>query len=484
MLDTFDGRVRRAGARLTRGGVNGTSTVAWQPRGGGSHLTVRLKQPVSFAWDLPDGPLQQALAPVIGVRRLLAQADAEEYGSLLEILDDRDKTVARLRIESGRARLPKSRDAWQPLPTVITLTGLRGYEDVYERLVPVIESRPGIESVPRGLHGVMLRQVGAPERGDVSSPRRRSRRRRSARTSGARQIHLALLGILVANEPGLRANLDTEFLHDFRVAVRRTRSLLGQIRHVFPPDVVAHFSTEFSWLGRLTGPPRDMDVLVLALREHRDDIPADDMEALTAFLGQAQQQEHHALVEALDSDRYRRLLAEWEAFLEQPAPSEPEARNAERPLADVVSQRAWRLSRRIAAQRGDDRRAHRRRATPRGAHRRQEAALLIDVTPAFYDAADLERILERSEEAAARARRFQRRTRAGKAAARMRARTGRRRRARQAPCSPRAAGRAEPSAARAPARTGRRGPRAILRSRHAIGLPARVQGAGAVERAR
>ena len=52
---------------------------------------------------------------------------------------------------------------------------------------------------------------------------------------GARQIHLALLGILVANEPGLRANLDTEFLHDFRVAVRRTRSLLGQIRHVFPP---------------------------------------------------------------------------------------------------------------------------------------------------------------------------------------------------------------------------------------------------------
>ena len=88
---------------------------------------------MSFAWDLPDGPLQQALAPVIGVRRLLAQADAEEYGSLLDILDDRNKTVARLRIESGRARLPMSRNAWRPLPTMITLTGLRGYEDVYER---------------------------------------------------------------------------------------------------------------------------------------------------------------------------------------------------------------------------------------------------------------------------------------------------------------------------------------------------------------
>ena len=89
MLDTFDGRVRRAGARLTRAGANGASTMAWQPRGGGSRLAVRLNQPVSFAWDLPDGPLQQALAPVIGVRRLLAQADAEEYGSLLDVLDDR-----------------------------------------------------------------------------------------------------------------------------------------------------------------------------------------------------------------------------------------------------------------------------------------------------------------------------------------------------------------------------------------------------------
>ena len=308
VLDTFDGRVRRAGGRLTRGGVNGESAVAWRPGGGGRHLAVQLNRPVSFAWDLPDGPLQRALAPLIGVRRLLAQADAEEYGSLLEILDDRDKTVARLRIESGRARLPMSGNAWRPLPIMVTLTGLRGYEDMYERLVPVIESRPGIESCPEGLHSVMLRQVGAPERGDVSSPRVDLAPMVRADV-GARQIHLALLGILVANEPGLRANLDTEFLHDFRVAVRRMRSLLGQIKHVFPPTAVVHFSTEFAWIGRLTGPPRDMDVLVLALiREHRHDVPAGDMQALTVFLGQEQQREHQRLVEALDSDRYRRLL--------------------------------------------------------------------------------------------------------------------------------------------------------------------------------
>jgi CHAD domain-containing protein len=392
LLDTFDGRVRRAGARLTSGDARGACTMAWQPSGGGTQLAVRLMQPVSFIWDLPDGPLQQALAPVIGVRRLLAQADAEEYGSLLEILDDRDKTVARLRIASGQARLPILYGAWQRLPTVVILTGLRGYEEVYERLVPVIESRPGIKSCPEGPLGAILRQVGAPEHGDVSSPRVDLDPTVRADV-GARKIHRVLLGMLVANEPGLRANLDTEFLHDFRVAIRRTRSLLGQIKHVFRPDVVEHFSTEFSWIGRLTGSPRDMDVLTLALREHRGEFSAADMEALIAFLGHTRQKEHHGLVQALDSDRYRRLLLEWETFLEQPITSEPEARNAGRLLAEAVSERAWRLSRRIAAKAET---VDKHTAAARLHEVRIDAKklrYLIDVTPGFYDAADLECIV-------------------------------------------------------------------------------------------
>src|SRR5262249_47257389 len=126
MLDTFDSRVRRAGARLTRTGVDGGATVAWRRRGGGGSFAGRLTEPVNFAGDLPAGALHDELAPVIGVRRLLPQADAEEHGSLLEILDERRKTVARLRIESGQVRRPSPRSAWQSLPTILTLTGLRG----------------------------------------------------------------------------------------------------------------------------------------------------------------------------------------------------------------------------------------------------------------------------------------------------------------------------------------------------------------------
>ena len=129
-LDTFDGRVRRAGALLTRGSLNGASALAWHPRGGQDQLAVGLTEPVSFAWDLPEGPLQRGVASIIGPRRLLDQADAEEHGTLLEMLDDRGKTIARLRIASGRARLPLPDSLWRPLPTFITMTPLAGYEDI------------------------------------------------------------------------------------------------------------------------------------------------------------------------------------------------------------------------------------------------------------------------------------------------------------------------------------------------------------------
>jgi CHAD domain-containing protein len=391
VLDTFDERVRRAGARLTRGGDD-DSTVAWQTRGSGSHLKIRLKQPASFAWEFPTGRLQQTLASVIGPRRLLEQADAEEYGSLLEVLDDRGKTVARVRIASGQARLPSPNAPWRPLPTMVTLTALRGYEGIYARLVPMVESRPGLQPCPEGSLDVMLAGAGAPMRGDVSSPRVDLESTVRA-DIGARQIHLALVGILEANEPGLRANLDTEFLHDFRVTVRRTRSLLGQIRRVFPPADVDHFSTEFSWIGRLTGPPRDLDVLVLALREREREFSAADMQVLRGFLTEAREQEHDRLVEALDSDRYRRLMSDWKAFLQRPAPTDPEAGNAGERLAPVVGRRAWRLSRRIA----DAARSIDGQTSPERLHEiridAKKLRYLIDVTPAFYDAADLECII-------------------------------------------------------------------------------------------
>jgi CHAD domain-containing protein len=392
VLDTFDGRVRRASASLTKTTGNGGSTLKWQSRGGSDRLALRTKGDTNFAWDLPDGPLRQEVAPIIGPRRLLAQAEAEERGSMLEMVDDRGKTVARLRIACGQARLPEARGDWRPWPTMVTLTGLRGYEDVYERLVPVLASRPGIQPCPEGPVGAILRNVGAQEPRDLTSPTLTFDREVRADV-GARQIHLALLDILAANEDGVRGNVDSEFLHDFRVAVRRARALLGQIRGVFRPDVVEHFAAEFSWIGRLSGPPRDTDVLILSLREQHREFDSDDMDALIAFLCRTQREEYARLISALDSDRYRKLLSDWKAFLESPAESSNQAAFANGPLAAAVARRARRLSKRIIqTAKGVDGRTpaehiHQIRIDAK------KLRYLVDITPAFYRPDDFRSIL-------------------------------------------------------------------------------------------
>jgi CHAD domain-containing protein len=62
------------------------------------------------------------------------------------------------------------------------------------------------------------------------------------------------------NLPGTIADVDTEFLHDVRVAVRRTRSVLKLGRSAFPAHVREVWEPQFKWLGELSTPVRDLDV--------------------------------------------------------------------------------------------------------------------------------------------------------------------------------------------------------------------------------
>src|SRR5262249_28227002 len=111
------------------------------------------------------------------------------------------------------------------------------------------------------------------------------------------------------------------------------------------------------------------------------------------FLGSEQRREHDSLIGALEGDRYKRLVSDWTAFLTRPMTSSPEPRNARRRLAEVISARAWRLSRRIDGNIGgiqDD-------TTPATLHDlridAKKLRYLIDVTSNFYDQADIASIL-------------------------------------------------------------------------------------------
>ena len=121
-----------------------------------------------------------------------------------------------------------------------------------------------------------------------------------------------------ANEAGLINQVDSEFLHDFRIAVRRTRSLLGQVKKVFPEDKREEFIDEYAWLSTLTGPARDYDVMLLEFSDYQAMLPGVDVSGfagLKEFLKSKQKQAYDCLIEALQSKRYEELNKNWRDFL-------------------------------------------------------------------------------------------------------------------------------------------------------------------------
>ena len=82
-----------------------------------------------------------------------------------------------------------------------------------------------------------------------------------------------MLEVIEANLEGTIADIDSEFLHDLRVSVRRSRSVQRELKRVFPPDELAHYRAEFRWLQQATGDVRDLDVHVLEFDDMRALVP-------------------------------------------------------------------------------------------------------------------------------------------------------------------------------------------------------------------
>jgi len=163
-----------------------------------------------------------------------------------------------------------------------------------------------------------------------------------------RRILLQLLQTMQANEDGTRRNLDSEYLHDFRVAIRRTRSALGQSKKVLPAAILQRMRTEFAWLGQITGPTRDLDVYLLNFSDYQASLPAavrDDLDPLHEFLQRQQLQEQRLLAKRLNSRRYHELLTEWREWLEHPADDWGE--NAELPIGRLAGKRIRKASQRV-----------------------------------------------------------------------------------------------------------------------------------------
>ncbi len=330
-LDTFDRRLRAAGLTLEhQTAASGERLVLSR-----SDAVSTLVAPVSglnwpaLAGALPVGPLRDVVAPVASIRALMVVSDEKRSVSLVDLHNADQKTVARVELDTPAG--PGSTS-----PAELTVRRLRGYDDQAKRAA-------------RLLADLGLQSVQAAEAGDKAL---------AGRTDSAAPATELLAGVLSGfldamrkNLPGLLDDVDTEFLHDFRVAVRRTRSTLKLGRPALPEVMRSRWEAEFKWLGDLTTPVRDLDVYELdlpAMAGWLVGAEAADLEPFAVHLRRRRTTERRALVRGLRSTRFQRLVTEWQEALAELADTPNVVERERLPASELAAGSISRAHRHVA----------------------------------------------------------------------------------------------------------------------------------------
>lgn len=342
-LDTFDWRLEQAGWRLLEVREDGRCWRELRRRADG-RVTARGPTGGHFADDIEPAALRDRLAPIMEMRALLPVVRLTVQRKLYPVRDARGKIVARLCVCTASASDPGNSEQEYPLAPRLELKALKGCKTKARRIRGHIEKQAGLTEAGSSLLEAGLHAIGREPR-DYSSNIRLRLSPSMPAAEATRSILSHLLATFEANEAGVRRNTDSEFLHDFRVAVRRTRSALGQIKGALPPAARDHFREEFAWLQQATGPPRDLDVYLLHIPGYAASLPPAEraeLEPLRRFLQRRRDTAYRDLIADLDSTRYRHLVDDWHAFLEQDDEGGPRGDWSTRELADQRIRKMYR----------------------------------------------------------------------------------------------------------------------------------------------
>jgi CHAD domain-containing protein len=357
-LDTFDWRLHAAGLVLRQ--VSGTRSgdLVLTTSAGEALASQPLATPVppgiangsgaaaphwpALLGVIPAGPLRERLDPVVQIRALLPVAQAAGTLTQLRVLDGERKTVARITVEAAALAGP-GRTA---LPPRLRLTPVRGYQSDTDRAARLLHEAGGFTPDPGPVFADVLTAAGR-RPGDYTDQVDIGLTADMPARAALAAILLRLAAIIEANVGYVLRDVDTEFLHDLRVAVRRTRSALKLAGDVLPDGLAERFGPEFSWLGDLTTPVRDLDVYLTGFDEIAAGLHAaapGDLELFRAHLAKRRIAERRKLLRGLRSDRFATLMTDWQAALE-PATRPRRKRPAGPAALDVASLAADRISR-------------------------------------------------------------------------------------------------------------------------------------------
>ena len=340
--DSFDWRLYKSDITSEFTRSKNTSTFSLKNLKNNRLITsTDLTEVPAFSHEFESEAVKNHLTPLLDIRALLPVCNLDYESFHLNVLNKDNKTVLRLVIEQQEL-----------VNSQLTIIPIKGYSKANEEFVSLIITEFNLVPTIQPTLVIALKLLGR-KPNDYSSKLNILLDPYMRADIAVKLIYSYLLKAIKDNEQGTIANTDSEFLHDFRVAIRRTRSGISQLKGLLPDNTNTYFAEFFSWLGQITSNTRDLDVYLLNFESYKNSLPEtirNDLDPLYDFLLIKQKQSQQELAMNLRSIAYLTKISEWEKFLKEQAPSGVIQANAKLSIYQLANQRILKSYKRVLKQ--------------------------------------------------------------------------------------------------------------------------------------
>ncbi len=295
LLDTFDAKLRQSAQMLFQQG----EMLFLIDLHAGSVLQQAAPEGWSFAADLSEGGVAANLLQLSSLRAFLPVTELELALVRGLFLDDEGKTRVRLH-HLNLHRGSKS-------VGIGSTEYLRGYVKAHSDLCRSL-AKTGAQSCDSA--DQVYQALGIKPQVYTAKPVVELHPEAPVKTS-AQTIITVFLQIARVNEKGVLADYDTEFLHDYRVSLRKVRSVLSLFKGVYSLEQTTQLKKDFADIMQQTNTLRDLDVYLLNKLSYFKMVPAGTHEGLTILfdylLGQ-RKKEHTSVSKILRGKTYRQEI--------------------------------------------------------------------------------------------------------------------------------------------------------------------------------
>ena len=289
--------------------------------------------------------MKQKLGSLLGLRGLAPVGNAVMQCRWVELRDESNNTLWRLESLEFAPEPNGSREAVR----VCRILPQPGSESAVPAVVRILEQN-GAQPCLEGPLEMLLRGTKNYPRLYTLRPSFGLNPELPVRTA-LEQIVRVMLGIMRENEAWIPGDIDTEFLHDYRICLRKIRSVLGLIKGVYPKSEVGKVRDTLGKLAKETNRLRDLDVYLLERAHYTALLPPALHGALWEMFADFENEraaEVRKTVRRLRSSAHRRRMAELEAFFDAES-VHGVAPNADGPIGALVFGRIYKRFRKIRA---------------------------------------------------------------------------------------------------------------------------------------